>query len=75
MNGINIYRFVNQKIKNFIKNKLIDLKLCTHDKYDICYLCLDKTNTSTQCNHYICKDCFNELFDNIIKCPICRCLL
>ena len=35
-----------------------------------CSVCLEKTVSSTTCNHKLCKKCFTKLVTKV--CPICR---
>jgi|SaaInlV_150m_DNA_4_1039716.scaffolds.fasta_scaffold02214_3 hypothetical protein len=37
---------------------------------DLCCVCMDKTNTKTNCGHIICLDCVNKV--NHHTCPMCR---
>jgi hypothetical protein len=44
---------------------------------DICVICLNDDLTTlekciTQCNHILCKDCLDKVFEKGNKCPICR---
>lgn len=37
---------------------------------DICCVCMDNTNSKTNCNHIICLQCANKVINRI--CPLCR---
>ena len=37
---------------------------------DICSICYEKTQYQSKCNHFICRQCFENL--NNLSCPICR---
>tara|TARA_B110001469_G_C9514972_1_gene256530 strand:- start:415 stop:753 length:339 start_codon:yes stop_codon:yes gene_type:complete len=48
-----------------------------NDIDEICNVCLDenidiKDKCVTQCNHILCKECINLLFNVNNKCPMCR---
>jgi hypothetical protein len=47
------------------------------DKEDICMICLNDELTTedkciTQCDHILCNECLNKVFDKGSKCPMCR---
>jgi hypothetical protein len=44
---------------------------------EMCVICLDNNLTTvekctTQCNHIMCKECLDLLFEKSNKCPMCR---
>lgn len=45
---------------------------------DECVVCLEETNTVTECGHHLCVNCLTEMYkksehkDNKITCPMCR---
>jgi hypothetical protein len=47
------------------------------DKEDMCIICLNDDLTIsekcvTQCNHLLCKQCLEQVFEKSNKCPMCR---
>ena len=40
------------------------------ENIDECCICLEPTNTKTNCHHTLCKSCYKKMKD--VKCPICR---
>ena len=72
------YSFYNGEllINSEIKKKVTEnIFICDKD-YTRCSVCYDQTKEMTQCNHYICLKCREQILksDSItnIKCPICR---
>ena len=68
---------VGSSVNNEISNRNDDMHnhlLITGIIYDTCSICLEETNTVTLCQHYICKDCFNQLQNSGFgdRCPQCR---
>ena len=54
--------------------------LCSSQK-DMCTVCLDETNTITQCGHHLCVDCLGTMYkhdknrDTTLLCPYCRTII
>ena len=42
---------------------------CDSETGDECCVCLDITSTKTNCGHYVCLPCWNQINS---KCPMCR---
>jgi len=40
------------------------------EKHEECCVCLELTETKTNCNHHLCIPCWNQLKNE--RCPICR---
>ncbi|GAB6026803.1 Breast cancer 1, early onset [Chamberlinius hualienensis] len=60
-----------------IINKKVEVSLSHFQKILGCAICIDylRSPMKTQCNHYFCKDCLNNLFKtskNPAVCPVCK---
>ncbi len=53
-----------------LNENVIEMEWINFVKNDMCCVCLDETNTFTECNHALCKTCRDQLIS--VKCPICR---
>jgi len=60
-------------------DKLKELTQASHEVFgeelfeDTCSVCMDYTSTRSNCNHFLCLECFEKIENS--RCPLCRSLI
>jgi hypothetical protein len=76
LKGLKFNKYFGTYDVNLEDVELLDIEMelfPEYFKYKICSVCLEHTSTKTNCGHYLCYSCWNEILKrNEYRCPECR---